>query len=86
MLLLKALAPTGTALLLTACASAPAPDYPLDHPANPAATIAPASPPASAITSYVSPSPASTMPAADSPQGSTSQPEQKEEDPHAGHH
>ena len=55
MLSLKALASPGAALLLAACASAPAPDYPADHPANPAAAAAPGTPRSSALATYRAP-------------------------------
>jgi hypothetical protein len=82
MLSLKALASAGSALLIAGCASAPAPDYPIDHPANPAAAVAPATPQPSALASYRSPQPA---PAAGATPAPDSQQSQKKEDPHAGH-
>lgn len=49
---LKPLAAPACALLLLACTSLPAPDYPLQHPANPAAAAAPVDDPRSAIADY----------------------------------
>ena len=75
MLFAKPIMSSGAALLLAACAAAPAPEYATDHPANPAAAPAPA-PEAlpSALSTY------RDAPAAPAPGGNT------KEDPHANHH
>ena len=39
-------------LLLAGCATVPAPEYPRDHPANPAAAAAPLPPTASVLSTY----------------------------------
>ena len=90
MLSLKALASPGAALLLAACASAPAPDYSADHPANPAAAAAAATPQSSPLATYRLPdSAAAPSPAAgagpDAKPAMDSQDKQENEDPHAGH-
>lgn len=87
MLSLKALVSPGAALLLAACALAPAPDYPMDHPANPSAAAAPATPQPSALATYRSPNGAQPAPpAGTSPESAIdSQQKQKKENPHAGH-
>jgi hypothetical protein len=81
MLSIKALALPAAMLLLTACASAPAPDYPADHPANPQAAAAPVTPQPSPVAAYRSAQPAA--PAGASP---TDAQDRQKEDPHAGHH
>ena len=84
MLSLKVLISPVAALLLAACASAPAPEYSAEHPANPAAAAAPATPQPSALAAYRSAQPA--PPAGASPESAIDSPEQeKKEDPHAGH-
>jgi len=84
MLSLRVLVSPVAALLLAACASAQAPEYSADHPANPAAAAAPARPQPSALATYRSAQPA--PPPGPSSQSAIDPPEQeKKEDPHAGH-
>ncbi|MCW5620751.1 MAG: hypothetical protein KIS79_06580 [Burkholderiales bacterium] len=73
---LKLLAAPACALLLLACTSLPAPDYPLQHPANPAAAAAPVDDPRSALADY--------RPADGRTPSSSHVPTQAHE--HAGHH
>ena len=84
MLSLKSLGRPAAALLLAACASAPAPEYAIDHPANPSAAAAPVAPQPSALADYRSSQPA--PPAATSPEPASDAPGEQKEDPHAGHH
>lgn len=90
---LKALIAPGAALLLAACASAPAPQYAQDNPANPAAAAAPSGSQPSALATYRSlgarspAQPAATGAEADPHAGHQmrTQPSQQQEDPNAGH-
>jgi hypothetical protein len=66
----------GSALLLSACATIPPPEYSIEHPANPDAESAPVEPTSNSLASY-------------RPAGVSSQPEpvkqDKPADAHAGH-
>ncbi len=73
------LAPWAASTLLAACAAAPAPQYSIDHPANPAAAAAPMPPEPSALAGY-------RAPAAVPPQSATPAESQPKEGEHAGHH
>jgi len=86
---LKLLASPCAALLLAACAVAPAPEYARDHPANPAAPAAPVATQPSALTTYRATERATapgsaTVPSSQQP--STAPADPAKEDAHAGHH
>lgn len=83
--LLMALVASSMAVLAAACTTVAPPEYPQDHPANPAAAAAALTAPDSALAAYRSASAPMTATPGSGAEHEMPAPATKKEDPHAQH-